>query len=217
MREMLRAVLANEPDLQVVGEAKDGREAVEFCCLHRPDLVLMDVQMPEMDGLAATREIKNRCPGVIVMMVTAYESPDYLLKAITMGAAGYVLKHATRQQLIGAVRRVLQGDSPLNQELAMQLLQRLAGEVDRQTETLPQEAANRRREPVLESLTRREREILRLLARGKTNRQITQELTISLTTVKTHIHRIISKLGVSDRTQAAVKAIELGLLPEHEE
>ena len=202
-------MLANEPDLLVVGEATNGREAVELCRKLRPDLVLMDVQMPEMDGLAATREIKDQCPGVIVLMVTAFEDPNYLLDAIRAGAAGYVLKYATPQQLHGAVHGVLGGESFLNQELAMRLLRRLASEGRAHTQP---PSGRKRQNPTAGSLTPRELDVLRHLAVGKTNRQISQELHLSLSTVKGYLERLISKLGVSDRTQGAVKAIELGLI-----
>jgi DNA-binding NarL/FixJ family response regulator len=181
----------------------------------------MDVRMPEMDGLAATRAIKEECPTVSILMVTTHESPDYLLDAIRAGAAGYVLKDGTKQQLVGAVRGVLSGESPLNQELAMRLIQRLSSEAQRRTESISEPAKKERQvplpEPPTEPLTARELEALRLLALGKTNREVARDLRVSLSTVKTHVQRIIAKLGVSDRTQAAVRAAELGLLPHQEE
>ncbi len=219
----MRAMLVREPGLEVVGEAENGREALELCRELRPDLVLMDVRMPEMDGMAATLAIKEEYPSISVLIVTTHESPEYLMDAIRAGAAGYVLKDSTKQQLLNAVRGVLGGESPLNQELAMQLLQDLAGETDGQTEPIPPpEAAKKKRhgplhEMPMEPLTPRELEISRLLALGRTNRQIAQELVVSLSTVKTNVQRIITKLGVSDRTQAAVRAVELGLLPEQKE
>ncbi len=221
VREGMRAMLAREPDLEIIGEAENGREALELCRLHCPDLVLMDVRMPEMDGLAATRAIKEECPTTSVLMVTTHESPDYLLDAIRAGAAGYVLKDGTKQQLVSAVRGVLSGDSPLNQELAMQLIQRLSSEAQRYAESIPEPTKKERQEsppePLTEPLTTRELQTLRLLSLGKTNREVAQDLRVSLSTVKAHVQRIIAKLGVSDRTQAAVRAAELGLLPKPEE
>src|SRR3712207_3059773 len=125
-RASLRNMLTNEPDIEVVGEAANGREALLLCSRLRPDLVLMDVRMPEMDGLAATREIKQRYPEVSVMMVTMHENPDYLLEALKAGAAGYVLKDAPRRKVITAVRRVREGGSSLDPGLAVRLLRRLA-------------------------------------------------------------------------------------------
>ena len=217
VREGMRAMLESEPNLEVVGEAENGREALELCRELHPDLILMDVRMPEMDGMAATRVIKGEYPSTSVLIVTTHESPEYLMDAIRAGAAGYVLKDSTKQQLLNAVRKVINGESPLNQELAMQLLQRLTSENQRHTAPLPESVRKRQEETLAEPLTNREIEILRLLALGKTNRQLAQDLRVSLSTVKTYIQRVIGKLGVSDRTQAAVRAAELGLLPDQEE
>ena len=210
-REGMRILLASDPGIEMVDEANDGEEALRICRELCPDLVLMDVRMPKMDGLEATRAIKKACPQTAVLMVTAHEGQDYLLEAIRAGAAGYILKDSTKAQLIGAVRQVLDGESPLDQELAMQLIRRLADEVDRRVELRP--AGKRREEPTPGALTPRELEVLRLLTAGKTNRQISRELHLSISTVKTHLEHIIAKLEVSDRTQAAVKAVELGLFP----
>lgn len=199
-RAGLRGMLAGERGLEIVGEAVNGRQALSLCRRLRPDLVLMDVRMPDLDGLAATRAIKQECPGTSVILVTMHENADYLLEAIKAGAAGYVLKGATKRELVSAVRRVLAGESVLEPDLTSQLLRRLAREPRRDAPT-----------PV-EPLTPREREVLRLVARGYTNQEIATELTLSLSTVKTHLEHIIAKLDVSDRTQAAVRAAELGLL-----
>jgi DNA-binding NarL/FixJ family response regulator len=151
------------------------------------------------------------------LIVTTHESPEYLMHAIRAGAAGYVLKDSTKQQLLNAVRKVISGESPLDQELAMQLLQRLTSEENqRHTTSLPESVRKRQEETLAEPLTNREIEILRLLALGKTNRQLAQELRVSISTVKTYIQRVIGKLGVSGRTQAVVRAAELGLLPDQE-
>ena len=209
VREGIRAVLEGEPDLVVVGEAENGRIALEVCLKERPDLVLMDVRMPEMDGLAATRAIKERLPETSVVMVTMHESPDYLLEAIKAGAAGYILKDAAGERLVEAVRRTLEGEAPLSEGLAMRLLQRLASEDEGRPQPLSQ--AKKRRAPMPEELTPQEVEVLRLLAQGRTNPQIARTVLCSVSSVKIHVQNIISKLGVSDRTQAAVRAIELGL------
>ncbi len=202
-------MLATQPDLEVVGEAASGRLALDLCRALRPDLVLMDVNMPEMDGLEATRMIKAELPATSILIITAHEDPDYLLRAVEVGAAGYVLKDAPKGRLIDAVRRVLSGESPLNQELAMQLIRRLADKrVDE--ETAPD--TTRRQAALVEPLTAREVEVLRLVAKGYSNPEIASNLVISRATVKTHVQHIIRKLNVSDRTQAAIRAVELGIV-----
>jgi DNA-binding NarL/FixJ family response regulator len=218
VREGLRAMLAGEPDLEVVGEAEHGKRALELCHSLSPDLVLMDVRMPEMDGLKATRKIKEAHPKVIVLMVTTHQDPDYLLEAVRSGAAGYILKESTKPELLSAVRRTLSGESALNQELAMKLIAHLSEEParGRKRASEPTSGGSRVPEALAGILSSRETEALRLIASGKTNRQIAQDLRVSLSTVKTHVQRIIKKLNVSDRTQASVKALELGLLPSEE-
>ena len=203
MREGLRAVLAGEEDLEVVGEATDGQEALKMCRSLKPDLVLMDVRMPKSDGLEATRAIKEEMPGVSVIMVTMHENPDYLLEAIRAGAAGYILKDAEGERLVEAVRRTLGGESPLDEGLAMRLLRNLACEQEQSSRPVS--------EPPAPALTAQELEVLRLLALGQTNREIARSILSSVSTVKAHVRSTISKLGVSDRTQAAVRAIQLGL------
>ena len=202
-------MLHGEPGLEVVAEAADGQEALELCRRLVPDLVLMDVRMPRMDGLAATRAIKEEFPKTSVVMVTMQEDPDYLFEAVIAGAAGYVLKGATPEQLTDAVRQVLDGEFLFNQKLTIDLLRSMAGR--EKSPTSPPGAAPSE-EYVSEPLTDRETEILRLLAQGQTNPQIARELVVSPGTVKNHVRHIIAKLGVSDRTQAAVRAMELGLL-----
>jgi DNA-binding NarL/FixJ family response regulator len=241
VREGLRTMLSGEDGIRVVAEANDGREALSVCRNLRPDLVLMDVRMPVMDGLEATRRIKQEMPQVSVVMVTMHENPDYLFEAIKAGAAGYVLKDAPGERLLGAVRRTLEGESPLNQELAMKLLVRLArergeggtreggqqeagdeagsGGMGSDAEVRAPEAGGedeggggKDEAERVEALTPREIEVLTLLSRGQTNPQIAQNLMVSRGTVKIHVQHIISKLGVSDRTQAAVRAIEAGVI-----
>jgi DNA-binding NarL/FixJ family response regulator len=198
-RTGLRGMLASEEGLEVVGEATNGREAVVFCRRLRPNLVLMDLRMPELDGLAATRAIKQESPGTSVIIVTMHENPEYLFEALKAGAAGYLLKDATREEVLSAVWRVLGGEALLDAELATRLLQRLAHEAQRA-------------KPPGVPLTPRESEVLQLLTQGRTNRQIAEELVITPGTAKLYVERILGKLGVSDRTQAAVRAVELGLV-----
>ena len=190
----------------MVGEASNGLQAIEMCRSLEPELILMDVRMPEMDGITATRRIKNEQPGVGVLMVTMHENPDYLLEALDAGAAGYVLKDAPADRLISAVHRSLNGESPLNQELATLLLRRLADEKHHRPHADP----SKNHAPSGEALTPRETEVLTLLTTGQTNQQIAESLNISKGTAKVHVERVIRKLEGSDRTQAAVRAIELG-------
>ena len=202
-------MLSDEPNIEVVGEAANGREALLLCSRLRPDLVLMDVRMPEMDGLMATREIKQKHPQISVMMLTMHENPDYLLEAIKAGAVGYVLKDASQEEIIEAVHQVHEGESPLDMKLAARLLKRLAADIGRGKDTLGAEV---RRARLASTVTPRQLEVLELMLRGKANRQIAQELSISPGTVKAHVEHIIAKLEVSDRTQAVVRALQLQLL-----
>ncbi len=213
VRKGFRRMLVSEPDLEMVGEATNGREGVALCRRLRPDLVLMDVRMPGMDGLEATREIKREQPETSILIVTSYENPDYLLAALKAGASGYILKDAPRSQLINAIRRVLDGDSPINQELAARLISSMSVGARRPTEEpYPPAPTECGEKSPLEELTPREHEVLQLLAQGKSNPQIAQHLGISRGTAKTHVQHIIHKLEASDRTQAVVRAIDLGLL-----
>jgi DNA-binding NarL/FixJ family response regulator len=199
-RAGLRAMLSGEPGLALVGEAANGGDALQLCRNLRPDLMLMDMRMPVMDGLTATRAIKAELPETRVVIVTMHEDPDYLVEALRAGAAGYILKDASRRELLQAVRQVMRGESFLNSQLTTQVLTRLAAE--------PGSAPG----PHHEQLTRRELEVLELLAQGLTNREIANILVISPGTAKVHVERILSKLEVADRTQAAVRAVETGLV-----
>ncbi len=217
VRSGLRSMLARQPDLEVVGEATNGQEALELCRRLQPDLVLMDVRMPEMDGLAATHAIKQEFPTIIVLIVTSYQNFDYLLEAIKVGAAGYILKDATQHELTTTVRKVLSGESLLDPQLVTQVLKQLGGKAQEEEEKSAEpthKPPEKREEPLLpETFTSREVEVLRLLVRGQTNREIAQNLLLSVSSVKLHLRSLIKKLGVSDRVQAAVRAVELGLIP----
>ena len=223
-RDALKRMLSEASDFSVVGEAADGREALELCRRLQPALVLMDVRMPLMDGLAATRAIKAEFPLTIVLILTCFEDSHYLEEAINAGAGGYILKDYTQEQIINSIVGVLHEGPQLNEALAMQLLKTLLAN---QQEYLSQRCADLDlserpiediEEPVEQhlpkKLTPRELEILLLLSVGKTNRQIMQELSISLSTVKTHLEHVMSKLEVSDRMQAALLALNLGLFKE---
>ena len=215
VRDGFKRLLGYDDGLEVLGEASNGREAVELCRRLEPDLVLMDVRMPEMDGLEATHTIKAEQPSVSVLVITTYENPDYLLEAIKAGAAGYILKDASNRELRNAIWRALEGESTLDHELATQLIRRLSSEGP-QASAPPTSAAESGAEaapPLLEDFTPREVEVLGLVLRGKTNQEIASSLSISRATAKVHVRHIIAKLGVSDRTQAVVRAWELGLAP----
>ena len=199
-RAGLRAMLTDQRGFALVGEASNGQEALQLCRRLQPDLALIDVRMPEMDGLSTCRAVKQECPATSVILVTMHANPEYLFEALKAGAAGYVLKDVSQRELISAVQKVLHGESILNQELMARLLQRLAREAPGQEELPPGR------------LSPREREVLQLLTKGQTNREIARKLTVSVSTVKIHVEHILAKLGVSDRTQAAVRATEMGLL-----
>ena len=221
-RSAVKHTLEEHSDLEVVGEAANGSQALELCRRLRPELVLMDLRMPEMDGIAATHAIKREFPETLVLILTALDESRGLSDSLHAGAAGYILKHSRPTQITDAVRRVLAGESALNEELAMRLLMRLmdkggqekeeGGLADSSTSERP--LGQRGESRLARSLTPREVEVLRLVVQGQTNQQIARTLLISVSTVKRHIRQIITKLGVSDRVQAAVRAVELGLLDE---
>lgn len=196
----LRSMLSGEPDLELVGEAEDGEQAIALVARLRPDLVLMDVRMPGMDGIAATRAIKADFPGTSILIITLYLDHEYLFQAVKAGAAGYVLKDASRRELLASIRAVLSGEAALDPAVTRRLLSRIANE------------ARAHERMTVEPLTRREIDVLGLIIQGQTNQEISRALGIGVGTVKTHVEHIIAKLGVVDRTQAAVRAIQLGVL-----
>ena len=202
VREGLRSMLDAE-DIEVIGEAANGAEAVERVQQLNPDVVLMDVRMPDMDGLAATEIVKQGRPETSVIVITSYESKDYLRRAIEVGAAGYLLKGMSRESLIEAIRLVRGGGSLIDARLLSELLKEMGVEGSRFQGA----------EGVLEALTPREQDVLQLLVRGLTNKEIASEMHYSVGTVKNVVQRVIGKLGVSDRTQAAVYAVRAGLNP----
>jgi DNA-binding NarL/FixJ family response regulator len=212
MRVAIRATLDHDDTLEVVGEAKDGLEAISRCRQLEPDLILMDVSMPVLDGIEATRRIKREFPETSVLILTAHADQSMLMGSVKAGAAGYVLKGDDPERVLGSVRTVLEGDTPLDQGLAMELLRRLGEEAS--AHIAAEGAAEAALAALPNPLTPREIEVLGLLASGRTNRRIAEELHLSLSTVKRHLEHIIKKLEVSDRTQAAVKALEMGLLPQ---
>lgn len=213
-RAALRQVLSAQPGLEVVAEAADGQEVLELCRRWHPNLILMDVMMPTMNGIEATRAIKRELPTTIVLMLSAFENPEFLLEALRAGASGYVLKDASAQEITQAIHQVLEGESPLSHGVAVRLLRRLIEEDERSASggERPSKDEARPGLPVLsETLSEREIEILRLMAKGRSNQQIARSLWVSVSTVKRNVHHIIAALGASDRIQAIRLAMELGL------
>jgi DNA-binding NarL/FixJ family response regulator len=194
VREGLRGMLAAEPGITVVGEAGSGNEAVAMARRHRPDVVLMDLRMPGGDGVAATAGILATAPSARVVVLTTYETDTDIVRAVEAGATGYLLKDTPPQDLVSAIRAAARGETVLGPTVAGRLVSHL-------------------RRPAVEPLSARETEVLRLVARGQTNAEIGRALYISEATVKTHLLRAFGKLGVSDRTAAVTRAIELGMLP----
>ncbi len=201
VRQGLRSMLAAD-DIDVVGEAATGKEAVELVEQLQPDVVLMDIRMPDMDGLAAMAEMKKKNARAAVIVLTTYYNVRYLVRAVIYGAAAYFLKGISREELLGAIRAVHQGESLLK----IPQLRAIVDRVLKEDSKLAPAAVKK-----MKSLTRREREILGLVVQGLTNKQIAELLCISQATVKTHVENIIEKLGVSDRTQAAVWAVRAGV------
>jgi DNA-binding NarL/FixJ family response regulator len=226
-RFAIRHTLEIHPDLEVVAEAANGQEAVELCRRLEPDLVLMDLRMPVVDGVAATRAIMRELPKTLVLILTAIDESRDLSDSLEAGAAGYILKDAPAAQITHAVRRVLSGGSALNDELAMRLVMNLMDRESHEEQenhkggpadssTSERDLEERGGSHPAPSLTAREVEILRLVVQGQTNQQIARTLSISVSTVKRHVRHISEKLGVSERVQAAVRAVELGVLGERE-
>jgi DNA-binding NarL/FixJ family response regulator len=201
MRAGLRAVLRSDPTIEVVGEAANGRAAVAAARAKRPDVVLMDVRMPDLDGIAATREVVAVSPEARVVILTTFEQDDYIFGALSAGASGFLLKRTSPEELLAAIHTVAAGDSLLSPSVTRIVVDRMA----RQPE--PRAGSS---DP-LADLTPREREVLGLVARGLSNGEIGAELVIEESTVKTHVKRILMKLGLRDRIQAVIFAYETGV------
>jgi two-component system, NarL family, response regulator LiaR len=197
VREGLRAFLELQEGIEVVGEAADGEEAVEEAERLRPDVLLMDLVMPRLDGVGAMRELRRRRPEIRVIVLTSFAEDERLLPAIQAGAAGYLLKNVEPRELARAVRAAHEGQALLDPAVAARLVEAIA-----------QPAG----EPPRAALTPREREVLALVAHGLSNKRIARELAVSEKTVKTHVGHVLAKLGAADRTEAAVRAVRSGLV-----
>ena len=205
-REGLRTLLDLQVDIEVVGEAKDGREAIELVARTAPDVVLMDMQMPVLDGVAATRDIRAKHPNTQVIVLTTFDDDEYVFEGLRAGAVGYLLKDVTSDRLAEAIRSAARGESFLEPSVAAKVVAEFTRLADA---PLLRERANH---TLVEPLSNREFEILHLVATGASNKEIAATLVITEGTVKNHVTNILGKLGVRDRTQAALKAKELGLV-----
>jgi DNA-binding NarL/FixJ family response regulator len=200
VREGLRTYLDLEERLEIIGEAANGREAVDKVRVLQPDVVLMDLLMPEMDGITATKAIKEFAPEVKVIVLTSFQDDEHIMPAIEAGATGYLLKDVSAPELVKAIEGAFQGQAQLHPEVARKLMEQV-----RQP---------RRRQDPAEELTPRERDVLGLIASGMSNKEIARELVMTERTVKGHVSNILGKLGLQDRTQAALYAVRHGLAPE---
>jgi DNA-binding NarL/FixJ family response regulator len=203
MRAGFRMILEAEPDLEVVGEAATGREAVAEAGRLRPDVVLMDVRMPEMNGIEATRRLLDGNDHTKVVMLTTFDMDEYVFEALRAGASGFLVKDVLPEQLVAGIRSVASGDSLLAPSVTRRLIQEFVRRPP---------VAVRTSSPELSRLTARELEVLRMMARGRSNAEIATELFVSETTVKTHVAHLLTKLEVRDRVQAVVFAYESGLV-----
>jgi len=202
VRRGLQLFLKMQPDFELVGEAATGHEVLERAAELEPDIVLMDLHMPVLDGIEATRRLKASHPGVKVIVLTSFSDQDHVLPALKAGARGYLLKDIEPDELAEVVRRVHAGKVELHPEAAGLLVEQIAN---------PESSAPERNKTPFDELTARERDVLRLIASGRSNKEIADALYITEKTVKTHVSRILEKLGLSDRTQAAILAVKHGL------
>jgi DNA-binding NarL/FixJ family response regulator len=202
VRDGLRAVLSSDESIEVVDQVADGRGAIDRARFLRPDVVLMDVRMPELDGISATRELLDAVPGAKVVILTTFEEDDYIFGALKAGASGFLLKRTPRADLIAAIRAVAAGEGLLSPSVTRRVIDRMANQ------PLIGEGAD----PRIDELTPREREVLTLIGQGLSNQEIASALFVEETTVKTHVRRILMKLRLRDRVHAVIFAYESGLV-----
>jgi NarL family two-component system response regulator LiaR len=200
VREGTRRILEQEPDMEVVGEAGDGEEAVNLATSLKPDVAIVDVSMPKMDGIEATRRIKAACPSINVLILSAYDDDQFIFSLLEAGAAGYLLKSIRSRELLDAIRAVYSGESVLHPSIARKVLNRFVSTSDRPAES---------KEP-LGMLSDREMEVLKLAAKGLSNQDIAEKLCLSIRTVQGHLGHIFNKLQVGSRTEAVVRALKEG-------
>ncbi|MBI4288706.1 MAG: response regulator transcription factor [Chloroflexi bacterium] len=200
VRDGTRRILEGEGDMEVVGEAADGQEAIRLAAATRPDVVLLDIAMPGINGVKATQEIKSVAPSTAVLILSAYDDDAYLFNALEAGAAGYLLKNCRATELVDSVRSVIRGESVLHPVVAAKVLKRLFAGTGKTQES---------GEPLL---TKREVEVLKVAARGLSNKDVGQALGLSSRTVQAHLGNIFNKLNVSSRTEAVISAIRAGIL-----
>jgi DNA-binding NarL/FixJ family response regulator len=201
MRAGLAELLTADPAIEIVGQASTGRQAIERARRLTPDVVLMDVRMPDLDGIAATRELSRTAPSTRVLILTTFEQDDYIFGALRAGASGFLLKRTRPEELIAAVHTIAAGDSLLSPSVTRRV-------IDRMAQQPTPDLADRAR---LETLTPREHDVLELIARGLSNREIAAALVVEESTVRTHVKRILMKLDLRDRVQAVILAYETGL------
>jgi len=201
MRAGLSELLTADPDIQIIGQAATGHQAVEQALRLSPDVVLMDVRMPDLDGISATRELLRTAPEAKVLILTTFEQDDYIFSALRAGASGFLLKRARPEELIAAVHTVAAGDSLLSPSVTRRVIQRMA---QQPTPDLTGQTS-------LDALTPREREVLTFIARGLSNREIAAALVVEESTIRTHVKRVLMKLDLRDRIQAVIFAYETGL------
>jgi DNA-binding NarL/FixJ family response regulator len=202
-REGLHTLLSVQTDLQVVGEARNGEEALRLAAAYEPDIILMDLHMPILDGVAATRRLQSSQPAIKVIVLTTFDDDEDVFEGLRAGAVGYLLKDVPSEKLVEAIRGVARGESFLEPSIVNKIVAEFA-------RLSPQRPSSS--QPLIEPLSERELEILRLLGQGASNKEIADHLVITVGTVKNHLTNIMAKLSVRDRTQAALKAKELGII-----